>query len=275
MALVTPPRKSAVIQKRPLMLKDYLMVDDLSSCSSNGFKSFPRRQCCTTVRFLLDIDLKSSSTPQLPPSIHNRQNQTQLLRRSRSRASASTTLSALQRASGAFINAVKNLQFHPVKSSSSSSSSASVQSSSARKGGLVLLLPRSISRRLWRQSFRTKGLVKEVEEEKDIGRWRSFREFLEEDDKPSDQTTTASTRSADSKSWGESEFTVNSESSNENDAAEGKTNLPENKKVSGRAGATAGADSIELPFTTCSPQNEKVSAMLGYYLMLRVCKMSQ
>lgn len=258
MALVTPPRNSVAIQKRPLMLKDYLMVDDLSSCSSNGFKSFPRRQCCTTIRFLLDIDLKSSATPQLPPSIHNRQNQTQLLRRSRSRASASTTLSALQRASGAFINAVKNLQFHPVKSSSSSS--ASVQSSSARKGGLVLLLPRSLSRRLWRQSFRTKGLVKEVEEEKDIGRWRSFREFLEEDDKPSDQTTTASTRSTDSKSWGESEFTVNSESSNENDAAEGETTLPEKKKVSGRVGATAGADSIELPFstTTCSPQNEKV-----------------
>lgn len=244
------------------MLKDYLMVDDLSTCSSNGFKTFPRRQCCTTIRFLLDIDLKSSSTPQLPPLIHNRQNQTQLLRRSRSRAAASTTFSALQRASGVFINAVKNLQFHPVKSSSSSS--ASVQRSGSRKGGLVLLLPRSLSRRLWRQSFRTKGLVKEIEEEKDIGRWRSFREFLEEDDKPSDQTTTARTRSTDSKSWGESEFTVNSESSNENDAAEGKTNLPEKKKVSGKVGATAGEDSIELPSTTtCAPQNEKVSAILG------------
>lgn len=268
MALVTRPRKSATIQKRPLMLKDYLMVDDLSSCSSNGFKTFPRRQCCTTIRFLLDMDLKSSSTPQLPPSIHNRQNQTQLLRRSRSRAAASTTLSALQRASGAVINAVKNLQFHPVKSSSSS---ASVQSSSARKGGLVLLLPRSLSRRLWRQSFRAKGPVKEVEEDKDIGRWRSFREFLEEDDdKPSDQTTTASTRSTDSKSWGESEFTVYSESSNENDVAE---DLTETKKVSGRVGATAGEDSIQrLSTTTCSPQNEKVSAILGDCLMLRVCK---
>lgn len=257
MALVTPPRKSATIQKRPLMLKDYLMVDDLSSCSSNGFKTFPRRQRCTTIRFLLDIDLKSSSAPQLPPSIHNRQNQTQLLRRSRSRAAASTTLSALQRASGAVINAVKNLQFHPVKSSSS----ASVQSRSARKGGLVLLLPRSLSRRLWRQSFRAKGLVKEVEEEKEIGRWRSFREFLEEDDKPSDQTTTASTRSTDSKSWGESEFTVNCESLNENDVAEDLTE--KKKKVSGRVGATAGEDSIELPSTTtCSPQNEKVSAII-------------
>ncbi|KAL1547581.1 hypothetical protein AAHA92_15921 [Salvia divinorum] len=34
----------------PLLLKDHLL-EDMSSCSSNGFKSFPRRQCCTTVRF--------------------------------------------------------------------------------------------------------------------------------------------------------------------------------------------------------------------------------
>ncbi|XP_061988714.1 uncharacterized protein LOC133707168 [Rosa rugosa] len=268
MALVTPPcseiqkpRKSAMIQKKPLMLKDYLM-DDLSSCSSSGFKSFPRRQCCTTVRFLLEIDLKSSSRPQLPPpqSIHNHNNFKnqkpikQLLRRSRSRAASSNTLSALQRASGAVINAVRNLQFHTAKSSSSTS----VQSS-ARKGGLVLLLPRSISRRLWWKSFRTKV----EEEEKDIVKWRSFRELLQEQDKPSDQTT-ASTKSTDSKtnsnSWGESEFSLTSESSIGNDVAEGKNSLPENKKVGGRVGVTAGEDSIETPTTTstCSPQNAKV-----------------
>ncbi|KAM5572615.1 hypothetical protein ABKV19_012591 [Rosa sericea] len=272
MALVTPPcseiqrpRKSAMIQKKPLMLKDYLM-DDLSSCSSSGFKSFPRLQCCTTVRFLLEIDLKSSSRPQLPPpqsidhSHNNFKNQKpkQLLRRSLSRAAASSTLSALQRASGAVINAVRNLQFHSVKSTSSS-----VQSS-ARKGGLVLLLPRSISRRLWRKSFRTKV----EEEEKDIVKWRSFRELLQEQDKPSDQTT-ASTKSTDSKtnsnSWGESEFSLTSESSIGNDVAEGKNSLPENKKVGGRVGVTAGEDSIETPTTTtttttstCSPQNAKV-----------------
>ncbi|KAL6180608.1 hypothetical protein ACLB2K_047269 [Fragaria x ananassa] len=214
MASVTPPysevqrpRKSAaMIHKKQLMLKDYLM-DDLSSCSSSGFKSFPRHQCCTTVRFLLDIDLKSSSRPLLLPPrslhIHNidnnfkNQNPKQLLRRSRSRAAAPNTLSVLQRASGALINALRNLQFHSVKSSSTSGQS------SPRKGGLVLLLPRSISRRLWRKSFVTK-----VEEEKNVGRWRSFRELLQERDEPSDQTT-ASTKSTDSKtnseSWGESD----------------------------------------------------------------------
>ncbi|XP_042051126.1 uncharacterized protein LOC121796344 [Salvia splendens] len=36
--------------RAPLLLKDHLL-QDMSSCSSNGFKSFPRRQCCTTVRF--------------------------------------------------------------------------------------------------------------------------------------------------------------------------------------------------------------------------------
>ncbi|GER40526.1 hypothetical protein STAS_17205 [Striga asiatica] len=37
---------------KPSLLKDHLL-DDMSSCSSNGFKSFPRSsQCCTTVRFL-------------------------------------------------------------------------------------------------------------------------------------------------------------------------------------------------------------------------------
>ncbi|KAG6399266.1 hypothetical protein SASPL_140742 [Salvia splendens] len=41
---------------KPSLLKDYLM-DDMSSCSSNGFKSFPRRQCCpSTVRFLVEIN---------------------------------------------------------------------------------------------------------------------------------------------------------------------------------------------------------------------------
>ncbi|KAK1436203.1 hypothetical protein QVD17_01981 [Tagetes erecta] len=42
---------------KPQMLRDYLL-DDMSSCSSNGFRSYPRhRQCCTTVRFLVETDL--------------------------------------------------------------------------------------------------------------------------------------------------------------------------------------------------------------------------
>ncbi|XP_076960062.1 uncharacterized protein LOC143636315 [Bidens hawaiensis] len=41
---------------KTLLLRDYLL-DDMSSCSSNGFRSYPRRQCCTTVRFLVESDL--------------------------------------------------------------------------------------------------------------------------------------------------------------------------------------------------------------------------
>ncbi|GLT54969.1 hypothetical protein SLA2020_281270 [Shorea laevis] len=69
MASITPSddqtliRKPVMIQRRRLMLKDYLRDDFLSSCSSNGFKSFPRRQCCTTVRFLLELDLKARGSP--------------------------------------------------------------------------------------------------------------------------------------------------------------------------------------------------------------------
>ncbi|CAA0842255.1 Unknown protein [Striga hermonthica] len=44
---------------KPSLLKDHLL-DDMGSCSSNGFKTFPRRsQCCTTVRFLHDLDRKT------------------------------------------------------------------------------------------------------------------------------------------------------------------------------------------------------------------------
>ncbi|KAF2297656.1 hypothetical protein GH714_001970 [Hevea brasiliensis] len=92
------------------MLKDYLR-DDLSSCSSNGFKSFPRRQCCTTVRFLLEIDLNTNPNPN--PK-HTRQ---QFFKRSRSSKAASTTISALQKASEAVIKAVKLLPFLPPSSS--------------------------------------------------------------------------------------------------------------------------------------------------------------
>ncbi|MFS7941734.1 hypothetical protein Hanom_Chr06g00479741 [Helianthus anomalus] len=46
-----------------ILLKDYL-VDDLSSCSSNGFRSYPRQPCCTKVRYLIEIDLSI----KLPPS---------------------------------------------------------------------------------------------------------------------------------------------------------------------------------------------------------------
>ncbi|GLT54966.1 hypothetical protein SLA2020_281240 [Shorea laevis] len=160
MASITPSddqtliRKPVMIQRRPLMLKDYLRDDFLSSCSSNGFKSFPRRQCCTTVRFLLELDLKARGSPTTCSTKRHR-----LLRRSRSKAVASTTISALHRASQAVINAVKKqLPFHE---------SVKSPSTSARNGALKGLLPRSLSRKLFsRKSFWRKADNKES----DIGR---------------------------------------------------------------------------------------------------------
>ncbi|KAB2632636.1 hypothetical protein D8674_028883 [Pyrus ussuriensis x Pyrus communis] len=125
-------RKPIATQQRPVLPKDFLM-DDLSSCSSNGFKSFPRRQCCTTtVRFLLDIDLKSSSLSKPPTHEHPSKitPPNPVLRRSRSRAAA---------ACYAVINAFKSLPSSPT----------------LRKG-VVLHLPRSLSRRLRRNKGREK-----------------------------------------------------------------------------------------------------------------------
>lgn len=99
MASIDASANWSLIAAKPksLMLKDYLR-DDMSSCSSNGFPSFPRRQCCTTtVRFLLEIDLKvkdSSLTKRFLP-------------RTTSRKIALSTISTLQKASDAVIRVFK------------------------------------------------------------------------------------------------------------------------------------------------------------------------
>ncbi|KDP25516.1 hypothetical protein JCGZ_20672 [Jatropha curcas] len=232
-----------LIEKRPLTLKDYLR-DDLSSCSSNGFKSFPRRQCCNTVRFLLETDLNTNAKQR-------RRRDQQIFKRSRSSKAASSTISALQKASEAVINAVKLLPFP--SSSSIKTPSPSVQTRT-RKGGI--LLPRSLSRKLFKKSFWRKDSHTE-RQDIEIKRWRLFREFLAERDKPSGHssstvttafTTTGLSRSSSSNSWTESEFTRhsgNSESySCRNAAAEGEKDLPSEKKVSGGVGVAVGEDAI-------------------------------
>ncbi|KAH0938983.1 hypothetical protein HID58_006444 [Brassica napus] len=92
---------------KPLMLRDYLL-DDLSSCSSNGFKSFPRRQppsSSSTVRRLLDAEIKRSGLS------HHHHHKPRLTRRSRT--SCGTAIShAVHKASTAFLNAVKLIPFH-------------------------------------------------------------------------------------------------------------------------------------------------------------------
>ncbi|KAI4327017.1 hypothetical protein L6164_019522 [Bauhinia variegata] len=242
--------------RRPcLLLKDYLR-DDLSSCSSSGFKSFPRRHCCTTVRFLHDKDGYAKGT---------------LLRRSStsSRKRCSRTRSALKKASVAVINAVKLLPFPSI-------SSVSAPRHLSQRNKKASLLSRSLSRKLLSRSFWRKAVANKEEEitsdgVKDTRRWRSFREFLEEGNKPFDQNiqtvnTSASiasggvsttTSSTSGNSWVESEFTSeilrsssgnsNCDSSIENDVV-GETRKQEHKveKTGGEiVGVAVGEDSTE------------------------------
>ncbi|CAF1743677.1 hypothetical protein Bca4012_043724 [Brassica carinata] len=91
---------------KPLILRDYLLLDDLSSCSSNGFKSFPRRQplpssSSSTVRRLLDAEMKLSGLIHKP----------RLTRRSRTTCGTAIS-NAVHKASTAFLNAVKLIPFH-------------------------------------------------------------------------------------------------------------------------------------------------------------------
>lgn len=197
------PTKCA--SKPTLLLKDYLR-DDLSSCSSSGFKSFPRRQCCTTVGFVKEKDLKlqrkkRSTTSTLP----RRQ----------------PTVTALQRASGAVITAIKSL------SSQKKASTGVLSRSFSRK---------LLSRRFWRKAGKEEG------REGALRRRRSFRELLiqERDYKPTSfdedtvftpKTTTTVSSGCCGNSWGESEFTfssnaTSSDSSTENDLVDGVKDGP-------------------------------------------------
>ncbi|XP_065858161.1 uncharacterized protein [Euphorbia lathyris] len=238
-------------QKRPLMmLKDYLL-DDLSSCSSSGFKSFPRRKCCTTVRLLLEIDLnnKNSKQPQQPH-----------FKRSTSSSSAAA-ISALQKASKAVINAVKLLPFH----SSSSVKSSSVSSRNRNRKG-VIRLPRSISRRL----FKNRKADHRERQTGKIREWKLFGEFLEEIEQPSpeqisttanftcdgDSSSSSTSINSNDNSWTDSEFTGHSSCSesysSRNGAALGERDVRSETKVSDGEGEIVGGDSV-----TYSVENTK------------------
>lgn len=258
-------RKSIVIDPKPLMLKDYLM-DDLSSCSSKGFKSFPRRpSCCTTVRFLIEKDLKRRES-----------NISRLIRKSRFKT-ASTTISVLQRASEAVINAVKYFPFHSVKFTLPSSS----LTNRSKKG----LLPRSLSKKLLKKSFWKKS---DSTEEKEIKRWKLFREYLEDKDKPSDENTKftvvvavterVSTSGSSDSNWTEAEYTSgilrsssgNSECSKENDAVD-KVNNNRNK-----VGISVGNDLVKRATTTTKSKVTKglITFLIWYtrYIYIYILK---
>jgi len=202
-SLIIKPNKYT--SKPTLLLKDFLR-DDLSSCSSSGFKSFPRRQCCTTVGFQ-----------------HKKSNRTSLPRR---------RVTALQRASEAVITAIKSL-----------SSQNSAKTKKASTGVLSRSFSRKLlSRRFRRKAVKEEGSEGVLRCKRSFRELL----MQERDYKPTsfneDIIFTAksiTTVSSDccSNSWGESEFTfssnaTSSDGSNENDLIDAvKDGAPHHHKM--------------------------------------------
>lgn len=190
-------RKHFPIERRPRTLKDFLTDIDSNSCSSSGFRSFPRRVQDSSIRNLIQNDLNMANNAS------SSSNNTKRLLSSRSKTAASSTISAFQ----AIINTVKSIQFNVVKSPS--------------------ILTRSLSRKLSRKnsnkSENKESDIKITVRVKDIIRWKSFRELIEEKPQPSDlaaspdyhctaaTTTTGSMNStpcsSNGSSWCDSDFT--------------------------------------------------------------------
>ncbi|KAL0312665.1 UNVERIFIED_CONTAM: hypothetical protein Sradi_5665800 [Sesamum radiatum] len=211
---------------KPLLLKDYLL-DDMSSCSSNGFKSFPRRQCCTNVPFLNEFDLKNNKHPHQRPKNYFNFNQTP----------PKSALSAFQ---SVVIAAVKRLPF---------------AKSPEKKKTKNSFLPRSFSNKILKKT----GFWKRKSGRKEIARWKSFDQLLKEDPEPSDRYySSVPTRESKSNSSSGSDFTASEEcNSSGNSSSEVNLNLPgagngvveEPKKVASgnRAG---GNDDVSSESTT-------------------------
>ncbi|KAI3822180.1 hypothetical protein L1987_09764 [Smallanthus sonchifolius] len=105
---------------KPMLLRDYLL-DDMSSCSSNGFRSYPRRQCCTTVRFLVEADLNRSKLP-------SKQHRRSIFERKTKQSSM------MQKASSVMIHVFKRLPFAGISTKAN-------------------YLPRCLSRKLLKHGF--------------------------------------------------------------------------------------------------------------------------
>lgn len=193
------------IERRPQMLKEFL-VEDFSSCSSNGFTSYPRKECYTTVRNLLEIDLQNRDSNNLV--------------RSRSKVT-SPAISALQRASELVINSVKYFQFSSVKSSSSPK---------RIKPGYAFL-SRSLSLKLLRRSFSRNADKEEV-----IKRRKSFGNPNKTKQKPVDlpSTVTDKTVSACEHTSRIDGHIRNSESSESTDVVASGMHIPDKKNIGRR-----------------------------------------
>lgn len=238
-------KKPFPLERRPTMLKDFLN-ENSNSCSSSGFKSFPRKP---------ELDCKARN-----PNPNSNTTITSKLQRSRSKA-ASTTISAFQ----SFMNAVKNIPFTAVKTPS--------------------LLPRSLSRRLskkspWSRKQSRQSQVQISVRVKDILRWTSFRDLVDEnlpqslpldfassphhcttattitESTTTTTTTTTCSSSSNGSSWCDSDFTaefLRSSWGGENEVREmGKKYLPCVGKES--LEATAGTAS----YTELDPKVEQL-----------------
>lgn len=232
--------KPALLRK-PLLLKDYLL-DDLSSCSSSGFRSYPRRQCCITVRFLLEIDLKNKPPKyiQKPPHNHKRP----------SKPPSSSPSSPFQRASTAVINAVK----------SSSSLSNKLK---------LTLLPRTLSRKLFRRSFWKRPCRKEIRScqptnQLDVKVSPPLSDFTGSPTSGDSRSSTSDSNCKSTTSWSDTDFTATNGNSavkilnqcRHDVASVENKRLPQQDKVassrSRRGGVLVGGDYSATEATTSS-----------------------
>ncbi|CAL0312685.1 unnamed protein product [Lupinus luteus] len=187
------------LSRKSSLLKDYLM-DDLSSCSSSGFNSFPRRQyCCTTVG-QRKRTINITRTPK-PNS-----------------TSSPSKISALHRASEAVINTFKAFPFSQKKGAKAKKAATSFLSRSFSRKVLFS------SRRFWKKGTKENGIINDGFSS--TRRWmRYFRELvMEEGDNKTTSNeditfivnvsaTTNFSGSGSNKSWGESEFSFSSSES--------------------------------------------------------------
>ncbi|XP_074264840.1 uncharacterized protein LOC141587293 [Silene latifolia] len=262
-------RSSFRAEKKPWMLRDYLR-DDMSSCSSNGFRSFPRKQCCVAVKNIIENEVirNGRPSPKPPKALRNRN-------RNRNR----NVSSALQRASMAVINAVKLLPFNSITASNNGNGNGN---SNGNGGSGLRFLPRSFSKKLFKRSFfwKKSSVVKNdvvvVEKRSnvddycdEIERWISSGIVATEKYEPLDlsnetSVTNASTTSnsnsntsndgKSSDSWSDITFTSDYLTSlSENDAVKrkekvvGKNGGEEEEVVSQSVGVLAGDDSSDEP----------------------------
>ncbi|XP_042506364.1 uncharacterized protein LOC122082706 [Macadamia integrifolia] len=259
-------RKPFPIEGSPQMLKDFLN-DDFSSCSSNGFSSFPRRACFTTVRNLVQMDLNSRDSDNA-----------EKLLRSRFKV-ASKTISAFHKASAVVIKVIKYLPFSSIKAPTE-------PHNRTKQGILSRSLSRSLRQNFWKKRDKVENYdIKVRVMVKDIIRWKSFGDLIEEkQQKPPDicssplqissiaatavaddgTTATTSISSNNSNSWTDCDFTSeylqssggSSEYLDENEGEEGKECSVEEKMTSNKGHNAVGADSLETTTYSVDPKGE-------------------